>query len=88
MIATTTLDGICEAVTRYGFSEAGIRELRMLFTDVHLVFCLDDEMGAAQPYRSYACFCLYLIHNGGHCMRLTEDLDSACGVLIAEVEPE
>mgnify|MGYP003624687978 FL=1 len=88
MIATSTLDGICEAVTRYGLSPAGISEVRALFADVHLVFCLDDEMGAAQPYRSYAGFCLYLIHSGGHCMGLTEGPDSAFGLVIAEVEPD
>lgn len=88
MIATTTLDGICEAVTRHGLSEPGIDEVRTLFADVHLVFCLDDEMGAARPYRSYASFCLYLVHSDGHCMGLTEDPDSAFGVVIAEVEPD
>ncbi len=88
MIATTTLDALCEAVTRYGFSVAGISEVRAIFTDVHLVFCLDDEMGAALPYREHAGFCLYLIHTGGHCMGLTDDPDSAFGVVVAEVEPD
>ncbi|MEH6825385.1 MAG: hypothetical protein V7629_15880 [Motiliproteus sp.] len=88
MIATTTLDALCDAVNRCGFSDAGINEVREIFKPLHLVYCLDDEMGAAEPYRAYAGFCLYLIHSGGHCMGLTDDPDSAFGVVVAEVEPD
>lgn len=88
MITKTTLDALCEAVTRYGLSEAGIGELRAHFSDLYLQFCLDDEMGSAEPYRSYAHFSLYLIHCGGHCLGLTDDPSCAFGVLLAEVEAQ
>ncbi len=87
MIAPTTLNSIAQTLLLSGCSEAAICELRAQFEPVHLVFCSDDEMGAAEPYREYQDFNLYLIHDSGHCMGLTDDLDSAFGMVVAEIDP-
>ncbi len=85
MIEMKTLDAIARAVTKLGFSDSGIAALRSTFDDVRLTCCLEDDMGAAEPFREYADFNLYLVDASEHCMTLTDDPHRACGVVVAEV---
>ena len=59
--------------------------LRNLFPDITFVRCSARDMDAA-PYRTSDKFQLYLMDRSEVCIRLTDRLESADGVIVAEVE--
>ena len=84
MIDPFVLEAVAQRVTALGFSDGGIASVRAGFPELRLTFCLEDEMGAAAPYREYAGFSLYLVNQGDHCLSLTDDPAAAGGVVVAE----
>ena len=66
--------------------------LRETFTDMHLTYCMDDDIGAGSaaiaPVREAAGFRIYLVDGRDHCMRFTRDLESATGLVLAEILPD
>jgi len=83
MIDSSQLDALARRVTALGFSAAGMAEVRAGFPDLRLTFCLEEELGPAEPFREYAGFSLHLV-GGDHCLALTDDPARAVGVLVAE----
>ena len=59
--------------------------LRGKFPDIVFVRCDASDMDG-QPYRSSNKVQLYLIDRSEVCIRLTDQLESADGVIVAEVE--
>jgi hypothetical protein len=59
--------------------------LRNLFPDITFVRCSAEDMDAP-PYRISARFNLYLMDRSETCIRLTDKLECADGVIVAEVE--
>lgn len=59
--------------------------LRSLFPDIVFVRCDAGDMDAT-PYRSGTHYQLYLLDRSEVCIRLTDSLESADGVIIAELD--
>jgi hypothetical protein len=87
-----SIDQIAAVVERAGLNEQTLAALREVFSDLHLTYCMDDDIGtgtmAAEPVREAEGFRIYLVDGRGHCMRFTQDLESATGLVLAEVEPD
>ncbi|NEV63187.1 DUF6129 family protein [Thiorhodococcus minor] len=88
MIEETRLNQVAEIVRRAGLNEQTLGALREHLPDLHFTFCLDDEIGVHEPFLEDAGFNIYLVDGREHCMKLTHDLDSATGLLLAQVEEE
>nr|WP_206171534.1 DUF6129 family protein [Thiorhodococcus mannitoliphagus] len=62
--------------------------LRENLADLHFTRCLEDEMGTDEPFLEDAGFNIYLVDGREHCMKLTRDLESATGLLLAQVDQD
>jgi hypothetical protein len=87
VISPERLDQLARVVQRAGRNEQTLSVLRATFADMHLTYCMDEDMGTAEPVRRESGFNLYLVDGRGHCMELTTDLETATGVVLAAVEP-
>lgn len=88
MIGPERLDQLALILRKAGLNEQTLSVLRETFRDMHLTYCMDEDIGAGEPVRRESGFNLYLVDGRGHCMRLTTDLGCATGVLLAEVDPD
>lgn len=59
--------------------------LRSLFPDITFVRCSAGDVDAL-PYRITASYQIYLMDRSQGCIRLTDQLDHADGIIVAEVE--
>ena len=86
------INQVTAVVQRAGLNEQTLAALRETFTDIHLTYCMDDDIGAgplaAEPVREADGFRVYLVDGRGHCMRFTRDPEYATGLVLAEVEPD
>ena len=58
--------------------------LNEAFTEGKVTICLDDDIpGVAKPVYQGQGFDLYLVDASQECATLTNDLDTACGVVLA-----
>jgi hypothetical protein len=62
-----------------------ISGLRRQFPDIVFVRCDAQDMDSA-PYRSSEHYKLYLFDRSEICIRLTDQLDAADGVIVAEMD--
>jgi len=85
MIEQAQLDKIVQVVEKAGLSEALIVSLREYFPGVHFTYCLDDDIAAGKPVVSRDTFNIYLVDSSNHCSSLTSALESASGLVLAEV---
>ena len=60
-------------------------DLRKLFPDITFVRCSAGDMDGT-PYRCGCKYQLYLLDRSEVCIRLTDRLECADGVIVAEVE--
>lgn len=92
MMDAARIDQIAAVVERAGLNEQTLSALREVFTELHLTYCMDDDIGAgtlvAEPVREAKGFRIYLVDGRGHCMRFTQDLESATGLVLAEITPD
>lgn len=92
MIAAQTVEQVGLILERAGLSEQTVAALRESFQGMHFTYCLDDDIGTgvgvAPPVREAEGFRIYLVDGRSHCLRLTADLESATGLVLAQVEPE
>jgi len=85
MITVEKLDSIAAEVIALGLSEQSLQELRTSYTGVHFTYCMDDDIGAQHPYQSHPGFNIYLVDGREHCLKLTNELEHATGLVLAEV---
>jgi len=79
-VATLALHG--------GVTDATLGRLRGLYPGIHLTLCRDDDVHGAAPLLEYPGLNVYLVDGRNHCLTLTHDLDTATGLLLAEVSDE
>ena len=84
MIRPERIEQVTRIVERAGLSDQTLQALREAFTDLHLTYCLDDDIGAGRPVRRGDGFNVYLVGGRGHCMELTTDMETATGIVLAE----
>ncbi len=86
MIAPELIDKVAAIIERAGLTPDAVAALRDALPDLHFTHCLDDDIGVGiPPIREADGFNLYLINGAEHCIRFTNDLESATGLVLAEV---
>lgn len=88
MIEAIRIQQVAEVVRRAGLSEQTLSALREGFSDIHFTYCMDDDLGVAEPFRQGEGLNIYLIDGREHCLKLTSDLDLATGLVLAQVGDE
>ena len=90
MINSEGLDQVVRIVERAGLNEQTVAALREVFAPIHFTYCQDDDIGegigVSTPVRTTDGFNLYLVDGQAHCLRLTADLDTATGLVLAELD--
>lgn len=81
MISPDTLTEVVAAVA----NKVGMNKLRAQFPRLHFTECAADDINPRfKPVQENSEFEFYLIAGStGHCLELTNDLESATGVVIA-----
>ena len=79
---------VAQRALQAGVSENMLTGLRAQFRGMHLSYCNDDDVINASPYLQSPGLNIYLVDGREHCMTLTQDLEAATGLLIAEVNDE
>jgi hypothetical protein len=91
-ISPERIEQVALVLERAGLSEQTLAALRESFVGTHFTYCMDEDIGEGAgtpaPVRESAGFRIYLVDGRSHCMRLTGDLESATGLLLAELDPE
>jgi len=83
------LDEISTYISGHEIGEELIATLRKQYPDYHFTWCFDDDVGAAaKPYVTQPNFNLYLVNSSDHCSVLSNDIENASGVVLAEVIPD
>jgi len=86
MIEQSLLDAVVARAESGVLGEALIAELRDAHPGVHFTWCMDDDIAVnAKPVTQRDTFNLYLVNSSDHCSVLTNDPESASGIVLAEV---
>ncbi len=85
MIASTELDAVVALIEQKGLSEMLLGELRDQFPGKHFTYCMEDDINAGKPVVERENFAIYLVDSRDHCSCLTTDLDTASGMVLAEI---
>jgi hypothetical protein len=65
--------------------QANLSELRKQYPAIHFTYCMDDDLPNNTPVIERKYFNLYLIDGREHCLCLTNDYDTATGIVVAEI---
>ena len=81
MISAQTL----AAVTALLAEDASAARLRLRFPELHFTECSEDDVSPrAKPVAETTDYRLYLVSGAaGHCLSLSNDCDSATGIVVA-----
>jgi hypothetical protein len=85
VIGPERLDQVTAIVACAGLHEETIAAMREAFSDMHLTYCMDYDVGSVRPIRCEKGFNIYLVDGRSHCMRFTTDLEAATGIVVAEI---
>ena len=86
MLAPETLATIAAEVESVGgLSEQTLAALRSGHPEIHFTYCMDDDVGAQEPYASHQGFNVYLVDGREHCLKFTREISHATGLVLAEV---
>ena len=88
MVTQEQLSQISELVKSQPLSEQSVALLRGDFPDLHFTYCMDDDVVGASPVFEDPAFNLYLVNSSSHCLSLTQDMETASGLVLAEIEEE
>ncbi|EXF44761.1 hypothetical protein BAY1663_02834 [Pseudomonas sp. BAY1663] len=86
MISQTQLDAVIRQAENAPLDEALLARLRSEHPGIHFTCCMDDDVVAnAKPVAERPGFNVYLVNSSQHCSVLSNDLDAASGIVLAEV---
>ena len=88
MITQQQLDQIARLAGTHLDSAVVVNQLRSEFPDMHFTYCMDDDVVETRPAFEEKTFNLYLIDKTNHCISFTQDMQSATGVVVAEIEED
>lgn len=81
------LIGAVEAkIAAEGLAEEQVFGLRKTWPDLHFTYCMDDDIGALEPYRQAQGYNIYLVTGRDHCISFTNEIAAATGLVIACIE--
>lgn len=84
MIQAETVEFITSQLCQQPLDEAMIITLREQWPDIHFTYCSEDDIHSGKPIRETDKFSLYLVDSTEHCLCLTNDMNTATGLVIAE----
>jgi hypothetical protein len=85
MLTAKQIQDIAQRVEELTPDESSLAHLRQAYPGIHFTWCMDDDVGVQTPYAEYYGFNLYLIDGREHCLKFTQSLEHATGLVIAEV---
>ncbi|MFI3189336.1 hypothetical protein BCS42_09735 [Crenothrix sp. D3] len=85
MISSVQLQAVAERIDSAYLDDFLIAELRTEFAPLHFTYCSDDDVGGVSPVLEHDRFNLYLIDGREHCLKLTNDTETATGLVVAEI---
>lgn len=90
MLSVATLQQIADKAASIGtLNDATMDSLKKNWPDLRFTFCSDDDMPARlPPALQGGKFNVYLVGGGEHCLSLTQDMEQAIGVVLAQVDEE
>jgi len=88
MITTEQVTAIAVKIEALGVDETTVSALRQQYQPIHFTYCMDDDLPNNTPIIEHKGFNLYLIDGREHCLCLTNDYDTATGIVIAETVPD
>ncbi len=86
MIEASLLENVMDQVAMHAgeLSDVLVTHLRKTFPGIHVSVCSDDDMPSRLSPAAGNSFCrLYYVDSGDHCLRLTTDVESATGLVVA-----
>lgn len=87
MITEAILAKAAALVAYEGLGDACVSVLRKEWPGLRFVVCSEDDIPARlSPAFEADGFNLYLVGGGEHCLTLSQDADSAIGIVVASVE--
>lgn len=84
-LSQETIEAIASELENCGLSEQTLAALRASHPKIHFTYCLDDDVGAVQPYSTRTGFNIYLVDGREHCLKFTGELAHATGLVLAEI---
>lgn len=89
MISQELLDAVIRQAEQGSLGEPLLASLRQAHPGAHFTLCMDDDIVVnARPVATRPGFNVYLVNAGEHCLVLTNDLDAASGIVLAELIPD
>jgi hypothetical protein len=89
MISQTLLDDVIRQAEQSVLDESLLVGLRSAHPGLHFTCCMDDDIVVnAKPVAQRPGFNVYLVNSSNHCSVLTNDLDGASGIVLAEIIPD
>ncbi len=88
MISQQTLEQIAEKINGNGLDETTVSVLRSAYSELHFTHCNDDDIPNNEPVLEQETYNLYLVDGREHCMCLTDNIDNATGIVVAEIYPD
>lgn len=88
MLEASLVDTIACQVESQLLDDSTIMSLRNAYPEVHFTYCMDDDIVTGKPVIERENFNIYLIDGREHCLCLTNDYDTATGIVVAEVIDE
>ncbi len=85
MITPELAVSIADRIDGETLDEAVVSGLREAWPDLHFTYCLDDDIINGKPVLERDGFNIYLVDGREHCLCLTNDYETATGVVLAEV---
>ena len=85
MISKSQINAIAAKIETLGVDETTISALRKQYQPVHFTYCMDDDLPNNTPIIEHNDFNLYLIDGREHCLCLTNDYETATGIVVAEI---
>lgn len=84
MIQVETVESIKTFLCQKGVDDAVVSQLREQWPEIHFTYCSEDDIHNGKPVQEADQFSLYLVDSSEHCLCLTNDFDTATGLVIAE----
>jgi hypothetical protein len=86
MITQELAEEIAARIEASTLSEVLVAELRLAYPNLHLTYCMDDDIhGNPTPYLGRPGFNMYLVGGNDHCPGLSCSPETASGLVLAEV---
>ena len=88
MINAETIAAIATQLEGIGLSGQSIAALRASHPKIHFTHCMDDDVGAYEPYAEQPGYNMYLVDGREHCLKFTAVISHATGLVLAEVSAD